>query len=92
MGPDGTLWSVFLEGLANPSFFSVQFSPFPTDFQPRLTTLEEYCMDQGAIPHALSKLYFLLILPPEYFLEKWESDLHGTFATKQKANIDIELT
>lgn len=48
-------------------------------------------MDWGALLHALSKLYSLLILPPDKFslpcLVKWESDLNRTFTMEQKPNI-----
>lgn len=56
-----------------------------------LTTLEEYCSNQGSLPHTLSKMYHLLVTTPNdfqlSFLAKWESDLGMSFTAGQWTNI-----
>lgn len=65
--------------------------PSPTNFHQPLTTLEEYCTEDGILPHVLSITYKLLIMPPDNFqlpcLVQWEQDLNSTFSPNQCNNI-----
>lgn len=69
----------FLQSLANPA-----------KFNRTLTTFEDYCIDEGALPQALSKIYTLLNSHTEQldlsFLQKWETDLQHCFTDAQKQN------
>lgn len=65
--------------------------PPPTDVDQGLTTLEELCTDTGAVPHALSLMYNLLITPPSDYippgLTKWEEELGCSFNPTKRQRI-----
>lgn len=65
--------------------------PVPWEFGCRLTTLEEYCSDEGVLPQVLSKMYNLLITPLEDHrlacIMKWNTGLNHTFTPGHQNNV-----